>query len=97
MRTPQNHKEKQIEKFLKALASTPRIRIMKYLATMHYASVGAIADATGQTFKTTSKHLDILLQENIIHTEKQGLHHVSVLSKNSVQWKKQLINAVVKL
>ncbi len=64
---------KHHEKILKALANRRRLEIIKYLKENKEASVGEIANHIKLSFKSTSRHLSILLGADILEKEQRGL------------------------
>ena len=57
----------------KALASTPRRRILNHLAGGPM-TVGEIADKFEMTMPSISKHLSVLFQAGLVHQQKRGQH-----------------------
>ena len=73
-----------MEKTLKALANKRRLAIIKYLKANGEASVGELAKAIRLSFKSTSRHLRILLAADIIEPEQrssQMFYRLSVVQK----------------
>ena len=64
---------RDLEKILKALANRRRLAIIKYLKKHREASVGEIAGAIKLSFKSTSKHLVILANVDILEREQRSL------------------------
>ena len=62
-----------LEKVLKALANKRRLAILKYLKKNKEASVGEIAEAIGLSFKSTSRHIRILLAVSILDRDQRIL------------------------
>ncbi len=78
-------KEKEFEKLFKALGNRRRILILKYLKEKSKASVGNIAHEIKLSFKSTSRHLMILFQANIIEKEQVSLNMIySLVSSNHI-------------
>ena len=61
-----------LERHLKALASTRRLRILSYLRTYNEATVGDIARAMQMTPYAISQHLRILRSAEIVRFTKRG-------------------------
>lgn len=59
----------QAEKILKALANRRRIKIAKYLNVNKKASVTELSDILKLSFKSTSKHLTVLKNADIVEGE----------------------------
>ncbi len=63
----------QVERILKALANRRRIAIVYYLSKNPGAKVGNIAAEIKLSFKSTSRHLSVLLSANIVEREQVSL------------------------
>jgi DNA-binding transcriptional ArsR family regulator len=61
------------ERVLKALANSRRLMIIRYLHAHPRASVGDIAENIKLSFRSTSKHLHILLAADVVEREQQSL------------------------
>ena len=73
---------KQYEKILKALANKRRLEIIKYLKSNKKSTVGDLATHLKLSFKSTSKHLAILLSAEIVDKEQLNLFAIySLVSK----------------
>ena len=57
---------KKLEKIIKAFGNARRLAILQYLKKNKVASVTEIADKTKASYKSTSKHLAILYQADIL-------------------------------
>ena len=66
-------KEKDLEKIFKALANKRRLAIIRYLKKGKRATVGSIASHIKLSFKSTSKHLNILFSVDIVDREQKDL------------------------
>ena len=64
---------KDHEKSLKALANKRRLEIIKYLKKAKEATVGEIASHLKLSFKSTSKHLLILMHASIVEKDQRSL------------------------
>lgn len=62
-----------MEQAFKALASTPRRRILNHLAGGPM-TVGEIAAKFDMAMPSISKHLSILYQAGLVHQQKRGQH-----------------------
>ena len=62
-----------MERAFKALASTPRRRILNHLAGGPM-TVGEIADKFDMATPSISKHLAILYEAGLVHQQKRGQH-----------------------
>jgi DNA-binding transcriptional ArsR family regulator len=62
-----------MEKAFKALASTPRRRILNHLAGGPM-TVGEIADKFDMAMPSISKHLAVLHEAGLVHQQKRGQH-----------------------
>ncbi len=65
--------EKELERKLKALANRRRLAILKFLNKTPKASVGQIAKVIKLSFKSTSRHLAVLLAADIVEKDQQSL------------------------
>jgi len=63
----------QLEKTLKALANKRRLAIIKYLKDEGPASVTDIAATIKLSFRSTSRHLNVLFAADILGKEQQSL------------------------
>ena len=73
---------KEQEKILKALANKRRLQIIKYLKNKKEATVGEIADHLKLSFKSSSKHLLMLMHTNIVEKEQRSLSAFYSLSSH---------------
>ena len=64
---------KELEKTLKALANRRRLAIVKHVKSNKEASVGEIACAIHLSFKSTSRHLSVLVNAEILDREQRSL------------------------
>jgi ArsR family transcriptional regulator len=62
-----------METAFKALASTPRRRILNHLAGGPM-TVGEIAEKFDMAMPSISKHLSVLYQAGLVHQQKRGQH-----------------------
>jgi DNA-binding transcriptional ArsR family regulator len=62
-----------MESAFKALASTPRRRILNHLAGGPM-TVGEIAEKFDMAMPSISKHLSVLYQAGLVHQQKRGQH-----------------------
>lgn len=63
---------KDLEKFFKCLANRKRLQIINFLVNKEEASVSDIAEHINLSFKSTSKHLSMLRNLNIVDNRKQS-------------------------
>ncbi len=73
---------KKLEKDLKALANRRRLAILKYLKSKKEASVGDVAEKIKLSFRSTSRHLNILNSASIIEREQRSLQVFYRLSED---------------
>ena len=75
--TGERQTERQIERELKALANRRRLAIIRYPASVKEANVSDIAGEIKLSFKSTSRHLAVLISADILEKEQRGLevHH----------------------
>lgn len=72
---------KKIEKLHKALANGRRIAILSYLNLKREASVGRIASHIKLSFKSTSRHLSVLLSVDVLEKSQRSTQMFYSLSK----------------
>ena len=71
--------EKELEKVFKALANRRRIVILRFLKKQKKARVGEIAEEIKLSFKSTSRHLVVLLNAGLVDREQKSLEmHYSI-------------------
>ena len=68
-----------MERAFKALASTPRRRILNHL-TGGPMTVGEIAEKFDMAMPSISKHLAVLYEGGLVHQQKRGQHIIRALS-----------------
>ncbi len=64
--------ERELEKQLKALANRRRLAIVKHLKQHREAAVGDIARAINLSFRSTSKHLAVLIAVDAVEKEQRS-------------------------
>ncbi len=62
-----------MEKILKAAANRRRLKILRYLKDHKRVSVGELAGYIKLSFKSTSRHLAILRNTDLVETEQVSL------------------------
>ena len=82
------------EKILKALANKRRLEIVKYLKEKKEASVGDIAKHIKLSFKSTSRHLAILLSADILEKEQRNVLVFYGLAPRLVSMAKSVISEI---
>ncbi len=85
-------KEKDFEKIFKALANKRRLAIIRYLKKRKNATVGSIANEIKLSFKSTSKHLNILFVADIMDREQKDLQKFYSLSITIPNFIKHIIS-----
>ena len=83
---------KEFEKKLKALANFRRLEILKFLRGKKEANVTEIAEKIKLSFKSTSRHLRILLNADIVLKEQRALEVYYYLSSDVPPILKELIS-----
>jgi len=63
----------KMEKVLKAAANRRRLKILSYLKNHRKSSVGELAEEIKLSFKSTSRHLAILRNTDLVETEQVDL------------------------
>jgi len=84
----------QAEKILKALANRRRLKIVKYLDTNRKASVTELSGYLKLSFKSTSKHMAVLKNADIVESEQVSLACFYGLSYPLNTLVKQLLSIV---
>ncbi|MES3032120.1 MAG: metalloregulator ArsR/SmtB family transcription factor [Patescibacteria group bacterium] len=82
------------EKILKALANNRRLEIVKYLKQKKEASVGDIAKHIKLSFKSTSRHLAILLGADILEKEQRNVSVFYSLAPKLVNLAKSIVSEI---
>jgi len=62
----------ELEKLLKAVGNRRRIAILRYLRKHREASVGELAGEIKLSFRSTSRHLNILLSAGIVENDQRS-------------------------
>lgn len=65
--------ERKLEKILKSIANKRRLAILKVLKLKKEMSVGEIAKEIKLSFKSTSRHLNILISTDVVERKQVGL------------------------
>jgi len=73
---------KQLEKILKGLANRRRLAIIKILLKQKVMTVAEIAGEINLSFTSTSKHLAILRQLDIVDSQQKSLNVYYSISKS---------------
>jgi len=87
-------REKDLEKIFKALANRRRLAIIRYLKKRKNATVGSIAGEIKLSFKSTSKHLNILFSADIVDREQKDLQKFYSLSNPLPNFIKYLVSVL---
>ncbi len=72
-----------MENAFKALASTPRRRILNHLAGGPM-TVGEIAEKFEMAMPSISKHLSVLYQAGLVHQQKRGQHIIYSIAADNL-------------
>ncbi len=83
---------KEIEKILKALGNHRRLEIIACLTKHKYIPVGDIAETINLSFRSTSRHLRILLAADILEKEQQGLQVLYYVAKNQKSFVRSILS-----
>jgi DNA-binding transcriptional ArsR family regulator len=83
--------EKDLEKILKALANKRRLTIIQYLKKKRSATVSSVASEIKLSFKSTSKHLNILFSADIVDREQKKLQKFYSLSNSLPNFIKHIL------
>ena len=85
---------KELEKILKALANKRRIMVLKYLKQSGKVSVGDIAEHIKLSFKSTSRHLNVLSSVDVLEKEQVGLTVFYFLPKTNHPMTSKLLSII---
>lgn len=66
-------KEKELERYLKALANKRRLAVISLLRKKKEANVGEIAETIHLSVKSTSRHLGVLFGADILEKEQRSV------------------------
>jgi DNA-binding transcriptional ArsR family regulator len=83
-----------LEKTLKALANRRRLAIVGHLKTHPEATVGDLASAIKLSFRSTSKHLAVLLAADVVEREQRSLLMFYSLSTDPSRHLRRLLDLV---
>jgi ArsR family transcriptional regulator, arsenate/arsenite/antimonite-responsive transcriptional repressor len=72
-----------MERAFKALASTPRRRILNHLAGGPM-TVGEIAERFDMAMPSISKHLSVLYEAGLVHQQKRGQHIIYSIAADNL-------------
>lgn len=72
-----------MERAFKALASTPRRRILNHLAAGPM-TVGEIAEKFDMALPSISKHLSVLYNAGLVHQQKRGQHIIYSIAADNL-------------
>ena len=73
-------KEKELERIFKALANKRRLAIVSFIKKKKRANVGEIAEGIKLSFRSTSRHLNLLASSRILEKEQNNLYVVYYFS-----------------
>jgi DNA-binding transcriptional ArsR family regulator len=85
-------KEKELEKIFKALANRRRLAAISFIRKKKQANVGEIAEAIKLSFKSTSRHLNILRSSGILDREQSSLYVIYSISNEQSDILKKVFN-----
>lgn len=88
-------REREIERILKALANKRRLQILKILYKDKEKSVGDIAEAIKLSFRSTSKHLSVLINADILEKEQNSSRIFYSIDKSAPDLIKQLLKILL--
>ena len=64
-----SQKDKELERVLKALANRRRLAILRFIEKEKRVNVGRMAEELKLSFKSTSKHLSVLVAAGVLEKE----------------------------
>lgn len=73
---------KQSVKIFKALANSRRVEILRILSTGQRLNVLDLSEKLDLAFKSTSKHLQILINSDFLYTKREGRNCFYYFNKN---------------
>lgn len=85
---------KDYEKIFKALANRRRLEIIKHMRQKKAVNVGGIANHIKLSFKSTSRHLAVLLAANILEKEQRSLTVFYSLASDQERLTKAIIKII---
>lgn len=85
---------KELERIFKALANKRRLAIVHYLKGEKEASVGEISEVIRLSFRSTSKHLSVLMAANIVEREQRSSQMFYRISSEQKQTTHRIISLV---
>jgi len=83
-----------IEKIFKALANKRRLAIIVYIKKKGQANVGDIAETIKLSFRSTSKHLNLLTSSGILDKDQRGLNVNYSLASDQPSLLKKIIDLI---
>ncbi|MEK7176744.1 MAG: metalloregulator ArsR/SmtB family transcription factor [Patescibacteria group bacterium] len=87
-------KEKELEKIFKALGNRRRLLILIFIKKRKKANVGEISEAIKLSFKSTSRHLSILVSAGILEKDQFGLFSIYSLSEEMGDMLKRILSSL---
>ena len=85
---------KNLEKKYKALANRRRLEIIHYLTKESKANVGQIAEQIKLSFNATSKHLNVLKNNEFIESEQVGLEQYYFITDKNDTFVKHILSVL---
>ena len=84
----------QAEKILKALANRRRLKIIRYIVRNGRATVSELSEFLNLSFKSTSKHIAVLKNADVIDSEQVSLSRFYALVRPLGPLVKEVISIV---
>ena len=85
---------KKLEKELKAFANARRLKILELLSKRGSATVGQVSRAIKLSFKSTSRHLNLLFAANLVDRQQIRLEMHYSVSQNKRKTIKTILNII---
>jgi len=85
-------KDKELEKVLKALANRRRLAILRFIEKEKQVSVGRMAEELKLSFKSTSKHLAVLVAAGVLDKEQRSSQMFFYLSPTAHRLARQTLS-----
>jgi ArsR family transcriptional regulator len=83
--------QKKLERVLRALANSRRLRIIQELYPSSRITVTGLSERIRLSIRSTSKHLQILEKADLVSREQEGLRMYYFINPNLSDWQKKLL------
>jgi DNA-binding transcriptional ArsR family regulator len=86
-------KEKELEKTFKALGNRRRLAIILFLRKNKKGNVGEIAEAIKLSFRSTSRHLSVLISIGVLDVERLGTFSIYSIASDQTDILKKILGS----